>query len=602
MNDSLVGKSINRYHILERLGEGGMAKVYKVFDTRLEREVAIKLLRTERLDSKKAIQRFEIEAKALAKLNHPNIVQVLDYGEHEGTPYLVMEYVPGGTLKEQLGKPMLWQQAAKLLAPIARALAYAHEHNLIHRDVKPSNILITSTGIPKLADFGIAKMLEMEETMDLTGTSVGVGTPWYMSPEQGRGQQIDHRTDVYSLGIVFYELVTGRKPYQADTPMAVIYQHVQDPLPRPTKIVSSLPGHVEQFLFKALTKEPENRFQSMGEMAGALKQMGAGTKARIRVKGRTSKRIRAMLVGIAVVATLVAAGMVLLPRLQNFWLFRSAEITSPMASLESTATVDLAAADTAIVKVTQAAQQGTASASKNKIEEAIANDLATSIASRATQSAKQTQLIDDYSSFTQTPKPEQYNTPTSTPVEILVFEEDFENGEAHLFDLYEGEDRKGNWEVLFDETGNAVLEINNSEGDSHPSAKLGSENWDNYKIKFRMRFMDINGFSGAGCSFRVTSNQHYSFIIEPIYHSTTIGYWNRTSDWESLRNNDFNVEKDKWYSLRIEILNERIKAYVNGHLVDIVSDSRISKGNINLKAHPHTHVQFDDVRVYLLEN
>ncbi len=140
----MIGKSIDRYHILEKLGEGGMATVYKAFDTRLERDVAIKLLRTERLDSQKAIKRFEIEAKTLAHLNHPNIVKILDYGEQNGTPYLVMENIPGGTLKDKLGRPNKLKDAAKLLAPIARALDFAHENNLIHRDVKPSNILITS--------------------------------------------------------------------------------------------------------------------------------------------------------------------------------------------------------------------------------------------------------------------------------------------------------------------------------------------------------------------------------------------------------------------------------------------------------------------------
>ena len=272
----MLGKSIGRYHILEQLGEGGMATVYKAFDTRLERDVAVKVIHPVRKHSMKFLNRFEREAKALAQLSHPNIVKVLDYGEYEELPYIVMEYIPGGTLKKKLGRPMPWDKAARLLAPIARALDYAHQRNIIHRDVKPSNILITESGEPTLSDFGIAKMIELEETIDLTGTGVGVGTTEYMAPEQGMGEGIDHRADIYSLGIVFYELITGQKPYRADTPMGIVIKHINNPLPRPKKIVSNIPKSVEGVLFKALEKKPNNRFQSMGSFGDVLDKIGQG--------------------------------------------------------------------------------------------------------------------------------------------------------------------------------------------------------------------------------------------------------------------------------------------------------------------------------------
>jgi eukaryotic-like serine/threonine-protein kinase len=170
----LTGQSLGRYHILEQLGEGGMATVYKAYDTRLETDVAVKIIRTEELSPKvleRGLKRFEREAKALARLTHPNIVGVKDYGEYESSPYLVMEYLPGGTLKQRLGKPMAWQDAVKLILPIAEALDFAHSRNMIHRDVKPSNILLTERGQPMLTDFGIAKILDLEETADLTGTA-----------------------------------------------------------------------------------------------------------------------------------------------------------------------------------------------------------------------------------------------------------------------------------------------------------------------------------------------------------------------------------------------------------------------------------------------
>jgi eukaryotic-like serine/threonine-protein kinase len=276
---NLIGQSLGRYHILEQLGEGGMAVVYKAFDTRLETEVAVKVIRTESLPQNtvlRALRRFEREAKALARLAHPNIIPIIDYGEHEAQPYLVMQYIPGGTLKDVLKSgAMNYQKATQLLLPIARGLDYAHRQNMIHRDVKPSNILITEDGEPMLTDFGVAKIIDNEATVDLTGTSMAVGTPDYMAPEQFQGKT-DARSDIYGLGIVFYEAVTGRKPYQADTPAALIIKQATDPLPRPTEFVSNLPRSVEQILLKGLAKDPANRYQSMGEFVFALEKLAQG--------------------------------------------------------------------------------------------------------------------------------------------------------------------------------------------------------------------------------------------------------------------------------------------------------------------------------------
>ena len=275
---NLAGQSLGRYHILEQLGEGGMATVYKAYDTRLERDVAVKIIRREAFPPEqleRILKRFERESKALARLTHPNIVPVIDYGEYEGAPYLVMPYLPGGTLKQRLGTPMPWQEAVRLLLPIAQALDYAHEQNIIHRDIKPSNILLTGRGQPMLSDFGIAKILESGDTATLTGTGVGVGTPEYMAPEQwtgGAGPQ----ADLYSLGVVLYELVTGRKPYTADTPAAVLLKQATEPLPRPRQFVRDLPEAVEKLLLKALAKRPEDRYADMAALVNALEGLLAG--------------------------------------------------------------------------------------------------------------------------------------------------------------------------------------------------------------------------------------------------------------------------------------------------------------------------------------
>lgn len=293
--DNLLGQNLGRYHVIEPLGQGGMASVYKAFDTTLERNVAIKIIRTDKkegTEQNEFLKRFIREAKALAQLDHPYILKVLDYGEQEGMPYLVMPFVPGGTLKGKMGQPMPYRQAAALLAPIAQALDYAHHRNIIHRDVKPANILLTETNTPLLSDFGIAKIIESGESTQLTATGVGIGTPDYMAPEQWLGKT-DARTDIYSLGIVFFQMVTGHLPFSADTPAAVLIKHMQDPLPRPKSFVQNLPDAVEQVLFKALAKEPENRFQDMGAFADALGKLAQGDTIGLPAVTPTMETIRA---------------------------------------------------------------------------------------------------------------------------------------------------------------------------------------------------------------------------------------------------------------------------------------------------------------------
>jgi serine/threonine-protein kinase len=266
-----IGKQIDRYHVIERQGMGGMAVVYHAYDTRLERDVALKLIRTENIpqsQQEQLLKRFEREAKAQARFSHPHIVPIHDYGEVDGIPYLVMDYVRGGTLKQLTGQPMAYRQALRLVLPIADALRYAHARGVIHRDVKPGNILMNEEQQPLLTDFGIAKLLETTEAT-LTGTGVGVGTPEYMAPEQWHGKSLP-QTDIYALGVVLYELVTGVKPYQADTPAAVAILQATESLPRPASFVAGLPESLENLIYKALARDPQDRYESMQAMQQAL--------------------------------------------------------------------------------------------------------------------------------------------------------------------------------------------------------------------------------------------------------------------------------------------------------------------------------------------
>ncbi len=271
----LIGQMLGRYQILEELGAGGMASVYKAFDIRLERYVAIKIIRPDLFRDKiphEILKRFEREARALARLSHPNIVKIHDFGEHNGLPFLVMECISAGTLKSKTGSTVPYKEAVDLLLPIARALEYAHQRNVIHRDIKPANILLTEEGIPMLTDFGIAKIIEARDTDRLTDSGTGIGTPDYMAPEQWLGEILP-QSDMYSLGVIFYELLTGRLPYAADSPGAVLLKQANEPLPLASSYVSDLPEKVDRLLCKALAKEPEDRFGDMAEMIAVLEEL-----------------------------------------------------------------------------------------------------------------------------------------------------------------------------------------------------------------------------------------------------------------------------------------------------------------------------------------
>lgn len=272
---NLIGQPLGRYLIQKEIGIGGMSTVYRAYDTNLEREVAIKVIRREAFpedDVDRLLKRFEREAKVLARLVHPNIVVVIDYGCENGTPYLVMNYLPGGTLAQMLDHPMPWQDAVRLLTPIARALEFAHGQNIIHRDIKPSNILLSESGDPMLVDFGIAKILDICDSTHLTISGVVIGTPHFMAPEQWSGV-VSPQSDIYSLGGVLYQMVTGRFPFTAETPAAVFLKQANDPLPSPRSFVPDLPDEIERILVKALAKEPEDRFEDMSVFVNTLQQL-----------------------------------------------------------------------------------------------------------------------------------------------------------------------------------------------------------------------------------------------------------------------------------------------------------------------------------------
>ncbi len=264
------GENVGPYRIVEQLGSGGMATVFKAYHASLDRYVAIKVLHPAFKQDPNFLSRFQREARIVAKLQHPAIVPVYDFNEHNGQPYLVMRFIEGETLKARLSKGDLpLHEVVRILHPVGEALQYAHGQGVLHRDVKPSNILLTPDGQVFLADFGLARIAQAGEST--LSQDALVGTPQYISPEQARGDSdLDARTDVYSLGVVMYELLIGRVPYQADTPYAVIHDHIYAPLPLPRSIKPGFPETLERVLLKALAKERDDRYASVTELLAAF--------------------------------------------------------------------------------------------------------------------------------------------------------------------------------------------------------------------------------------------------------------------------------------------------------------------------------------------
>ena len=264
----LSGKTFGQYQLLEPISSGGMATIYRAYQPGLDRVVAIKVLPEFLLNQPGFLERFKIEAQAIAKLDHPHILPVYDYGEAERTPYLVMKYVPGGTLRDLIAQGSIEpRQAAVLLRQMAEALEHAHRQGVIHRDVKPSNVLMQDRRWVQLTDFGLAKM--MTGSSNITATGTGVGTPDYMSPEQAQGLLIDQRTDIYSLGIVLYQMLTCDVPFHAETPMAVMLMQITDPPPAPRLKNPDISEAVEQVILKAMAKTREDRYAHAVEFAAA---------------------------------------------------------------------------------------------------------------------------------------------------------------------------------------------------------------------------------------------------------------------------------------------------------------------------------------------
>jgi serine/threonine protein kinase len=266
----IQGEMVGSYRIVEQLGQGGMATVYKAYHASLDRYVALKVLHPAFLEDKNFQARFQREARLVAKLEHPNIVPIYDYSEHEGRPYLVMKYIEGVTLKARLSAaPIIPSEIERIVRAVGAGLDYAHKHGILHRDIKPSNVLLANDGQIYLADFGLARIAQSGEST-LTSDMI-LGTPQYISPEQAMGKKnLDEGTDIYSFGVMLYELTVGQVPFSADTPFSVIHDHIYTPLPLPSKVNPAISLELERVLLKSLAKERHDRYKDVAALVEAF--------------------------------------------------------------------------------------------------------------------------------------------------------------------------------------------------------------------------------------------------------------------------------------------------------------------------------------------
>jgi tRNA A-37 threonylcarbamoyl transferase component Bud32 len=362
-----IGETIGPYRIVEQLGQGGMATVYKAYHAALDRYVALKVLHPAFQEDTSFLARFQREARLVAKLEHPNIVPIYDYAEHEGRPYLVMKFIQGETLKARLNTASVTElQVLEVAQAVGAALSYAHKQNILHRDIKPSNVLMAEEGGIYLADFGLARIAQSGEAT-LTSDMI-IGTPQYISPEQALGKRdLDEGTDIYSFGVMLYELTVGKVPFSADTPFSIIHDHIYSPLPLPRQVNPSVTEGVERVLLKTLAKDRKDRYKDVhslveafehawreaiaahptetlkrGEVparptpelpttlaAGAVSRPGAGTPAPEPIASQVQTRPVARRLGKTAWMWISAAVVLMLGCLVTLWALRSVQRMSP---------------------------------------------------------------------------------------------------------------------------------------------------------------------------------------------------------------------------------------------------------------------------------
>jgi serine/threonine protein kinase len=577
---NLIGKNISQYRIEEQIGQGGMATVYKAYQSSINRHVAIKILPSQYAQDPNFVKRFEQEARAIAALEHPHILPVYDFGTQDGLTYMVMRYVRGGTLGNLMGTPLSYERIVRLISAVARALDYAHKQGVVHRDIKPSNILIDKNGEALLTDFGIAKLIESSGATQLTGSGTILGTPAYMSPEQAKAEPVDGRSDIYSLGVVLYELLTGQQPFQAETPVAVVLKHVSEPVPPPRSVKPDIPEAMERVVIKAMAKDPNERYQTVGEMEQALQAALRDIESRIStvsVPTTTSSPTQnvakvvppppkksmvgpLLIGGGAVIALLCVAG----GALALFGLISSPDTATPTAVSRSTVSIGI---------------QATATPTAETIVTAAA-----ALASPTTEPAETPEI-------TSTPTAGKTPDTSATTEPIIGIELPDITDSLLLQDNFD--DNKNEWFTgdESDEYGRTIAEIVDGRYRVTQEAKKGvfihnslsQTKFGDFMISIDATPVEHNASFGYGLTVRENSRGDlYLFEIDTNgYYSVAVRVndeWTTLQDWTAFEA----INADSTNQLSIQVSSSSFIFLINGEFATSVEDDTLKSGSIGV--------------------
>jgi serine/threonine protein kinase len=587
----LTGAMLGPYAILEPIGGGGMATVYKAYQPTMDRFVALKVVRVDIAAQPQFRERFDREARTIARLEHRYILPVYDFGEAEGIPYLVMRYTDGGTLSDVIERgPLSPQRAIRYITQVAEALAYTHARSVIHRDIKPANILLSPDDHVLLTDFGIAKMVA--DTTAMTAAGMALGTPCYMAPEQVRSQPVDARTDIYALGIVLYECLIGEPPFMAETPWAVLDMHVRDPLPSPRAANPAISEALEHALLKATNKNPADRFQTAEEFAAALNAIPAVASLQVAAPPPTPQAVAQTFV-LPEVAQPAPPDVPILSAPIPALAAAGAPFPSTLLRTVEPATDASPAAESSVTDASPAAESPVAApreAARRRAPLWAWGGLAIVVVLIAV-------VLLNSQIFTTAPPP--------------LFAYTFANGNA------DGWDRTLGWRVFKDADGAFVYEGHAPDSSGiwtapKDAATPAMQQLSNYALELWVRvikrgiaednFADFSlGIRTTGNAIRPASCGAYAFFLGILPSSVVLAHTDAGNPacggYALLKEQSYLIQANTWHHIRAEALGSHLKLLIDGDTVLEYDDPELKHGSFDLGVGNGAIVQFADIRV-----